>query len=417
MLATGYQPEDGCFLGSSDAGTPVWFTGEGGLVTIAPPGSGKGQAQIIPNLLTYHGPAIVLDIKGENRELTHEWRRQNVGDILTFAPFAEESCQYNPLAFIGNKDPDDIWDDARLAAEMLIIPRRNDDFWEARGRDLLASTLAFVKTRLGTTDHNMQRVMDLLYAADSDKQMFFDNLKKSPVQALKRTGNIFTDMPDKQREGIFDSARRHMEIWQSRRIEKITKRSDWQPADFWKPPWKTLYLSIPVGQVETYASVLRIILGQLIKGLIDSAPSPETRRRDGIPPILMLIDEMPQLGHMRPLVYAIEVGRSYGLRPWFFAQSAGQLRKSYHDADGLMEMCSVQCFMNPEFETAQKLSRRLGHTDRLIREKREPLAEPASLMGPEFKDTILTFVRGEAPMKLTKDMAYANAEMKLRMSG
>ncbi len=78
------QAEEGVFLGyaESDAGQvqePVWFTGEGGLVTIAPPGAGKGQSQIIPNLLTYDGPAIVLDIKRENYDLTHKWRQENVG--------------------------------------------------------------------------------------------------------------------------------------------------------------------------------------------------------------------------------------------------------------------------------------------------------------------------------------------------
>ena len=32
------------------------------IVTIAPPGSGKTQCNVFPNLLTWNGPAVVLDI-------------------------------------------------------------------------------------------------------------------------------------------------------------------------------------------------------------------------------------------------------------------------------------------------------------------------------------------------------------------
>lgn len=414
--AANYTPDMAAsYLGNSEGGTPLWFTGEGGLVTIAPPGAGKGQAQIIPNLLSYNGPIIVLDIKGENWDLTHAYRAQNFGETLRFAPFESVSNSYNPLDFIDTDDNATLWDDARLAAEMLIVPRSTDDFWEARGRDLLAAILAHVKIKRADTQQTMEAVMDALYPSAGERETFFGELSQSPLRALVRTGNVFEAMPEKQREGIYDSARRHMEIWQSARIERITSRSDWHPQDFWKPPWKTLYLSIPVGQVKTYASVLRIILGQHIKGLIDSAPSADARRECGIPPILMLIDEMPQLGYMEPLVSAIEVGRSYGLRPWLFAQSVGQLQNTYRDADGLMEMCYVQCFMNPEFDTARKLSARLGYTERLLRGKREALAEPTALMGPEFKDTILTFMRGEPPVKLIKQMAFADMQMRARM--
>lgn len=412
--------ETGVFLGRAEsenggAGQPIWFTGEGSLVTIAPPGAGKGQAQIIPNLLTYNGPAIVLDIKRENYDLTHKWREKNVGPVFKFAPFDDDSHCYNPLDFMDHKDPSKIWDDARLVATMLTVTSGKQDFWEGRAQDLLAAIIAYVKLELPAKEQNMQSVLDMLYPTESDLKLISKSMQASSIRALNRTGNILETMPEKQREGIFDSARRHVDIWQSGRIEKITGSTNWLPEDFWKPPYKTLYICVPVGQVRTYASVLRVLIGQHIKGLIDSAPTRAQRKEQNIPSALLLIDEMPQLGYMEPIPYSIEVGRSYGIRTWMFAQSLGQLRKAYPDADGLMEMCYAQCYMNPEFDTAKRLSDRLGSNESLLRGKKQRVAEPQELMGSEYVDKILTFMRGMAPLKLHKSFAYEEPDFEKRL--
>src|SRR6059058_3203032 len=49
---------------------PILLNGEGHLMTIAPTGAGKGTGCIIPALLRYPGPVIVIDPKGENAAIT-----------------------------------------------------------------------------------------------------------------------------------------------------------------------------------------------------------------------------------------------------------------------------------------------------------------------------------------------------------
>jgi len=44
--------------------------GQTHVLVAAPTGSGKGVGVVIPNLLNWNGSAVVLDIKGENHELT-----------------------------------------------------------------------------------------------------------------------------------------------------------------------------------------------------------------------------------------------------------------------------------------------------------------------------------------------------------
>ena len=46
---------------AAQSGTPLWLEGEGHMITIAPTGAGKGRGALIPNLLTYEGPVIVID--------------------------------------------------------------------------------------------------------------------------------------------------------------------------------------------------------------------------------------------------------------------------------------------------------------------------------------------------------------------
>lgn len=71
---------------------------------VAPTGAGKGVGFVYPNLLTFEGSTVTLDIKGENYETTARWRHHKMGNkIFRFAPaqFGEQSYRYNPLERIG----------------------------------------------------------------------------------------------------------------------------------------------------------------------------------------------------------------------------------------------------------------------------------------------------------------------------
>ena len=88
-------------VGSFSDGTPLTYSGDGSIVTIAPPGSGKTQCNVFPNLLTWTGPAVVLDISGDIYEHTAVWREKNIGPVYKFSPLEPEaSHKYNPLTFV-----------------------------------------------------------------------------------------------------------------------------------------------------------------------------------------------------------------------------------------------------------------------------------------------------------------------------
>ena len=74
-------------LGSLDDGTPLTFSKDGSLFTLGPAGSGKTQSFVVPNLLKWPGPAIVLDVKDELYEWTAGYREQNFGPVYKFDVF------------------------------------------------------------------------------------------------------------------------------------------------------------------------------------------------------------------------------------------------------------------------------------------------------------------------------------------
>jgi type IV secretory pathway TraG/TraD family ATPase VirD4 len=80
------------------------YSREGHLLTVAPTGAGKGRSAIIPTLLTYAGPTITIDPKGEAVVVTGRYRRQIGHKVIVLDPFqlCEKSERLNRWADCGN---------------------------------------------------------------------------------------------------------------------------------------------------------------------------------------------------------------------------------------------------------------------------------------------------------------------------
>jgi type IV secretion system protein VirD4 len=64
--------------------------------------SGKGVGVVIPNLLNWPDSVVVLDIKGENYDITAGFRAKHGQAVYAFSPFDEEgrSHRWNPLTAV-----------------------------------------------------------------------------------------------------------------------------------------------------------------------------------------------------------------------------------------------------------------------------------------------------------------------------
>jgi type IV secretion system protein VirD4 len=361
----------------------------------------------------WKGPAIVLDISGDIYEHTAGWRAANVGPVYKFSPLEpEESHKYNPLTFV-RRDPDYLWEDARLLAEMMIVPTfANDPFWENEARTALTAAIAYVCYFNEPNERPMHAVLDVLFGGDPWEEMIKGLRMAIDVRTMGQHATALAAMNEKTLSSVLQTARSSLNAWSGERIARATSRSDWNPLDLRGGSNPTIYIYIRPNEVEAYLSLLRVFIGQHIR-VLTGGPVPER----GAPPILVMLDELPRLRYMAPVDEALNIGRKYGLRLWMFAQSVGQFQTAYENADGMLGSCAVRVFMNPSGADgqAEKLSEELGYVDSVHDDSRKRLVEAADLAGPKYKDAQLVLGVGTKPAVVVKDFAWRHPELSRRM--
>lgn len=386
--------------------TDFIYGGERSLITIAPPESGKTWANVIPTLLMYDAPAVVLDIVGNCYKNTSK-RRAEFGRVIRFAPFdPEESEKYNPLEFI-RADERYLWADTRKLVDMLIVPESGKkSTWEQRGKMLLTAMIAYLvkdeRERKGKAP-NMQDVLDLLQGSDEYLTGFFLEICKSDIAPLRRAGDTFGSMhhgAPKQFLGVKDGAIEHLQVWEGYSLSQVTQECTWTPEEFKGDSKPTLFIEIPFDQIEEYSAVLRTIIAQHFNIL---TTQPLARQS-----VLFILDEFPQLGYMKAIEQGIEVGRNAGLRFWLFAQNIGQIKTRYQNWDGLIDLMGVEIYMNQKKEEAAKIAKRLGKKKGLLDGKERPMVEAQDLETGAYADFQIVFSQNQPPCKVRKIPAYSD---------
>jgi type IV secretion system protein VirD4 len=412
--AKGAAVEAGLILGLDEKAPDTWwyYDGEGSLITVAPPGSGKTQCQVFPNLLMWQGAAVVLDVKGEIYEQTSKWRRENVGPVYKFSPLDPATSHgYNPLAEV-RADPDYLWEDARFLSDMMIVPSgAKDPFWEHRARDVLTAAIARVCLEQDVAKRSMGAVLDILHGVGWDKFVTYLEARVD-FASMTRAGHSLASMEPKTRDGVLQSALSSMSAWDGERIARATRKSDWSPLDLRAGTNPTIYICLKPNEVDSYISVLRVLIAQHIRSLTSTRVPAH-----GVQPILFILDELPRLRHMPPVEEALEIGRQYGIKLWLFAQSLGQLKEAYPNADGMIGGCAIRMFMNPSLhdETAQKVSDDIGFQESVVDGTRVKVVEPNVLSGPDYKDVVIVMAANARVARLRKYFAYADDALKERM--
>lgn len=398
-------------LGELEDGSEIAFGGEGALVTIAPPGKGKSRCHVIPNLLQYPGPMVVLDVKGECWDTTSRWRAENIGPVYRFSPTEpERSAKYNPFDHVST-DSRKIWRDAKILADLMVVPDpRGKQHWDRRARDNLAAILA---KHVLEGQRSIRKVMDAISANDDELSHLIVGLQQSDLDPLRRAGNSLSRLVGNPElmESNFETLRGHLGIWDDPGAVELTEKSDWFPLDLRREPYPTVYLCIPPGAIETYAPMLRVVIAQHIGALTDGKVPERVEL-----PIVFMLDELPRLGSMEPVRTALEVGRQYGIKLWMFAQYEHQMEKAYPGvAEGMIDSCDVRIYMNASGEAAEKLSRRLGYREGVLDGKRYPLAETSDIAGPEFDNWQIAVGTGVLPARLRKRFVHDNPELVARI--
>lgn len=401
------MPERGLLLGGLGEKL-ITFEGAPSVLTIAPPGSGKTQAQVIPSLLFYQGSVVVLDVKGEIFEATAGKRSQMGQRIIRWnALDSTGTHRYDPLKEV-RRDPDDLWEDCQEMAVRLLPdkPGEKDPFWRTEARNLVTMHLADMLLSAPENERNMADLVGRLLAGPESISVRCENELQALAQhyhlpALRNRANallgMIVDSP-KMYQSVVSQAASELAIFEGGRVSRALSGSDWTPQDLRREP-TTVYISLPDKKVEAFGPLLRLIFAQHFAGLRDNV------NNDGLP-ITFFMDEAAAFGNFPELLSLLDRGRGYGLRAWLFFQNLGQIEKVYSNPSSITGNVAVRCYMNPQGETAKALSDELGIVRNVVTGTEEPMARPESLSGPNYSDDVIILGQGTLPIRADKVMAH-----------
>lgn len=159
----------------SSVGQAISISAENHCLSIAPTGAGKGVGVVVPNLLNYAGPMIVIDPKAENYFVTSRYRRSIGHRVFLVDPFGETERltrdrnnidappidKFNPLDIL-LFDADGVADNAIMLAEMFAPPfDQRNQFWNDKAKELVSGLIYYLATHPKETDRSLRRLLDI----------------------------------------------------------------------------------------------------------------------------------------------------------------------------------------------------------------------------------------------------------------
>lgn len=336
------------------------------VLCVAPTGRGKTTGFVIPNLLTFRGSAVVLDVKGENFEATARHRAAEGDDVYRFAPTDwndRRSHRYNPLLRIaGLRDPNQQQMELQLLATLFLQTDNDRTSGLLKGGiDLFvaAGLLAFERKR--PTLGEIYRIT----ASGGDKRKEFmkrrDEVQNTAAKLIfERMASTNNDTLTSYISLLMTSG---LDQWSNPAIDAATSTSDFDFRTIRKKPF-SVYLVVAPNMVRPMAALIRLFFSDLIASLQDREPGPDEPW-----PVMIMLDEFNRLGKMPIVVESIETLRSYRGHLAIVTQTIPALDEIYGENTrrALQGNAGIKLYLTPSDEkTVEELSGAVGMTTKRV---------------------------------------------------
>ncbi|MCA0206948.1 MAG: type IV secretory system conjugative DNA transfer family protein [Proteobacteria bacterium] len=332
---------------------------------VAPTGRGKGVGFVIPNLLTYKGSAVVLDVKGENFRETSRFRASTGDKVFRFAPtdWDRPTHRYNPLARIAemtNADRQQM--ELKLTAKLFL----QTDNEKLSG--LLAGGIdLFVAAGLLAFERGIPTIGEIyrITASGGDKQKEY--LKRAHEVKNPSAKLIFERMASTNNDTLTSYLSLLMtsglDTWDNRAIDAATSTSDFSFRDIRRRP-HSIYLVVESEMIRPLAPLIRLFFSDLIASLQAREPA-----EDEPWPVMILLDEFDRLGKMPIVAESIKTLRSFGGNLAIVTQTIPALDEIYGENTrrSLQGGAGVKLYLTPsEQKTIEELSQAVGKTTKRV---------------------------------------------------
>jgi len=429
------------FLGRAPSSLrPVGISTQKHMVTIGQTGSGKSTAALVPNLCFHEGSLLCIDPKGELAEVTAARRgaggngvRGMGQEVYILDPFAivqgATSAAYNvfdEMARVAERDVDRPVSYAGKIADALVKSEgQKEPYWDNAARTLIRGLILYLFQ--GPAERrNVGELRRLLMEGDAEAweneppaireritpfDVLFEKMKRV-AQGPYRDGIAgaaasMLAMGANQMGSVLTTAQEHTSFLDAPEIRRISARSDFLLDDL-KRRKVSVFVCLPINMVSgREGRWLRMFVMLFIDMMMRSKEAPT-------PPVLLAIDEFPNLGRLDGIEIVAPTMRSYGVRFWAVGQDIEQFKQTYPQSwrsiIGGAE--AVQFLGITEPETVKFISELLGkhwvkgwaatggRNESVVEER--PLLDPEQVsrfLSPDLKNQIVW--RGnKRPMRL-----------------
>jgi type IV secretion system protein VirD4 len=386
--------DDGIVIGKHK-GEILHFPGQQFVLLAAPTRSGKGVGVVIPNLLTYSGSVVVLDIKQENYNITAGYRKDVLKqETWLFNPFAEDrepdtgraaprTHRYNPLSSItdGVFRVGDI-----LAIGNAIWPTGGKDaFWNDNARNLFLAIVLFLceirdrRLKDDSLPNYLVTMGEVLRQSSgrgtgqSVKKYLQSQIETYPwlsSECLDAMAN-FLSASDDVLASILSTFNAPLTIWRNPVVDAATSQNDFDLADVRTRPM-SIYIGITPDHLEDAKLLVNLVFSQLVN--LNTKQLPQDNPQRYRYPCLLLMDEFTAIGKVNILAKAVSYIAGYNLRLLPIIQSLSQLESVYgrEDARTFVTNHAMQILFAPrEQKDANEYSEMLGtFTEKGVSESR-----------------------------------------------
>jgi len=336
----------------------VTYDGPGHALIVGATRTGKGRGVVVPTMLAWEGSIVALDPKGEladgDARLGFQGTagfRKTVSHIVRFAPTRLDSAKFNPLLEVRRGDNE--VRDVQNIVDILTAPTRETNeapFWRTAASSLLVGVILDVLHTAPEGRQNFAEVRARLSRMEETAEAMRGGWQSrdgrittlvTPHPIAQEVANSYLAMEERTQSNVRATAESYLTIFADRLVAENTATSTFRIADLVGLDHPvTVYLQPPPSDMDRLMPLMRLTIGQVVRGLTEDkvADSLGRLRRHRT---LLLLDEFPLLGALPGFDRAMGLMAGYDIQAMLVCQSINSIRGVYGRDNVIVDNCDV----------------------------------------------------------------------------
>ncbi len=367
-----WQKEKGIIIGTSDKKLiSISSDSEGNIAVFGSPGSGKTSGIAIPSAVCFEGSVLAVDIKGDIYNAVSKSTKRKIYRFCPDNPNAlTESCRFDPLLGIENMT---ITEQKAFFENMSIVLIKydgcdKDNYFVSRARKAFVGIVFLLLHQ--NPDISFPEIIHSIL-----KGNIFDFVKEAIksdcIIAKEYLASFYGNNPNNV-SGVYDTITSALVTFSNPVLDVLLSREKSNTTQGLTPSISIealekgydIYLQISQEHLTSYAPLFTLIM-QNISTAFTRRPDTSTGAKNR--PILMLLDEFPQLTFSQTLINTnLSTLRSKSVIIMLIQQNLSQLDIKYSSegTNSILGNCNCQIILDSnDTKSSAKFSEKFGEKE------------------------------------------------------